>query len=147
MNPILDPVTELRAFQASVGAVLLIPGIVGPVGGFLGIPALAKLLQAPPPVIAPALHNSLRAVVWMFFALVPIVVWSLRAGHLRERAGAFQAVVGCAFVAGLARITGYAVDGWPGYIPIGIMTVELAGMPALLLWHRRLVRQLQVGAT
>jgi len=139
--------TELRAFQTSVGAVLVIPGIAGPVGGFLGIPTLAKLLQADAPIIPPSLHNSLRAIVWMFFALVPIVVWSLRAAHLRERAGAFQAVVGCAFVAGFARMTGYAVDGWPGIIPVGLMTIELAGMPALLLWHRRLVRQLQVGAT
>jgi hypothetical protein len=127
---------ETRLFRIVVGLVLVIPGIAGPVAGFLGVPTLARLLQAEPPTIPPSLHNSLRAVCWMFFALVPLVIWSLRA--MKERAGAFQIIVACGFVAGLTRLTGTIVDGWPGPIPIGIMTIELGLMPVLLVWHRRL---------
>jgi hypothetical protein len=66
------------------------------------------------------------------------VIWSLR--DMKQRAGAFRIIIACAFVAGFARLTGYLVDGWPGVIPIGIMVIELAVMPALLLWHQRLLR-------
>ena|ERR1051325_5913486 len=128
---------ELRLFRTVVSLVLLIPGIAGPVGGFLGIPALARLLQAAPPVLDPSIHNSLRAVCWMFFSLVPVVGWTLI--RLREGALVFRMVVACAVVAGLARLTGYFVDGWPGWIPMGIMAIELGLMPILLAWHARLL--------
>jgi uncharacterized protein DUF4345 len=77
-------------------------------------------------------------VTWMFFAFVPLVLWSFL--RLKERAGCFRIIIGCAFVAGFARLTGYLVDGWPGFIPISILCIELGVMPILLLWHRRLIR-------
>jgi hypothetical protein len=30
-------------------------------------------------------------------------------------------------------------SGYPGAVPVGIMTIELGVMPVLLLWHARLV--------
>jgi hypothetical protein len=42
-------------------------------------------------------------------------------------------------VAGFARLTGWLVEGYPGGVAVGIMAIELAGMPVLLLWHARLV--------
>jgi hypothetical protein len=72
---------------------------------------------------------------------VLLVAWSLAA--LRERAAVFRIVVGCAFVAGFARLTGWLVEGYPGLVPIGLMAVELVGMPVLLVWHARLVRATQ----
>lgn len=131
---------ELRAFHVAVGLVLIIPGVAGPVAGFLGIDALATLLHTDAPHIPAALQNSLRAVGWMFATVVPITVWSLR--RMPERAAAFQIVVCCGFVAGLTRVTGFLCDGYPGLVPLGIMAIELGFMPVLLVWHRSLVRRI-----
>lgn len=130
---------ELRAFYGAVALVLSIPFVAGLAGAFGGLEGLARVLLVAEPLTVPAsLRNSLRAICFMFFALVPLVIWALTS--LAERAGAFRIIVSCGFVAGLARGTGWVVDGDPGVIPVGIMIIELCGMPALLLWHARLVR-------
>jgi len=69
---------------------------------------------------------------------VPLIAWSL--ARLSERATVFRIVVGCAFLAGFARLTGWLVDGYPGAVPAMLMVTELVGMPALLAWHTHLVR-------
>jgi hypothetical protein len=134
---------ELRVFYAAIALVLSIPLIAGLAGAFGGLESLARVLGVGDPLrVPPSLRNSLRAICFMFFALVPLVIWSL--GRLPERAGAFRIIVVCGFFAGFARATGWLVDGYPGVLPVLIMIIELGGMPALLLWHARLVR-LTVG--
>jgi hypothetical protein len=129
---------ELRAFRGVVGLVLLIPLIGGLVGAFGGLEGMARLFRVDPEiVVAPTLRNNFRAICCAFVSWVPIVIWSLAA--LPERAAVFRIVVGCAFVAGFARLTGWLVEGYPGGVAVGIMAIELAGMPVLLLWHARLV--------
>lgn len=130
---------ELRAFYLVVGAVLLIPLLVGPIGAFGGLEGLARLFGVEPEIVmAPALRDHLRAVTWMFLGYVPLAIWSLRSRQ--ERAGAFRIILAFAFLAGFARLTGWLVDGFPGPIPLVIMGIELAGMPILFAWHRRLLR-------
>jgi hypothetical protein len=130
---------ELRAFYWVVGAILVIPLVAGLVGAFGGLEGMARLFNIKDPIVVPpSLRNNLRAICFMFFAWGPLVTWSLAA--LRERAGAFRITVGCGFVAGFARLTGYLVDGYPGLFPVLIMTIELGVMPILFLWHARLVR-------
>jgi hypothetical protein len=131
--------SELRAFYGVVGLVLLIPLVGGLVGAFGGLEGMARLFGVDEQIaISPLLRNNLRAICCAFFSWVPLVVWSLAA--LPERAGAFRIVAGCGFLAGFARLTGWLVEGYPGIVPVGILTIELAGMPILLLWHARLVR-------
>jgi hypothetical protein len=133
---------ELRSFYAVVGLVLMIPLVVGLVGAFGGLERMAPLFGVDHQIVAPAsLRSSLRAICFMFFAWVPLVTWALAA--LPERTGAFRITVGCAFLAGFARLTGYIVEGYPGVVPLGLLIIELAGMPILLLWHARMVRQLR----
>jgi hypothetical protein len=130
---------ELRAFYGVVGLILLIPSVAGLAGAFGGIEGLARLFGVEDPIVlAPLLRNNLRAICCAFFSWVPLVVWSL--ASLPERAGAFRIVAGCAFLAGFARLTGWLVEGYPGVVPVGIMTIELGVIPVLLLWHARLVR-------
>ena len=132
--------SELRAFHWVVGSILLIPLVGGLVGGFGGLEGLAYLFAVDAPMVVSAtLRNSLRAICIGFFAWVPLAIWSLT--KLRERAGAFRILVGCGFLAGFARLTGWLVDGYPGVLVVGIMIIELVGMPLLLLWHGRLVRR------
>jgi uncharacterized protein DUF4345 len=132
--------TEVRAFNGVVVLVLLIPLVGGLVGAFGGLEGMAYLFGTDPQVvISPLLRNNFRALCIMFFAWVPLAIWTLAA--LPERAGAFRIAMGCAFLAGFARLTGYLLDGFPGVVPVVFMAIELAGMPILLLWHARLVRQ------
>jgi hypothetical protein len=130
---------ELRLFYGVVGLILLIPSVAGLVGAFGGLEGIAYLFGVEEPiVISTLLRSNLRAVCCAFFSWVPLVVWSLVA--LPERAGAFRIIVGCGFLAGFARLTGWLVEGYPGVVPVGIMAIELGVMPILLLWHARLVR-------
>jgi hypothetical protein len=130
---------ERRAFHAIVGAVLLLPLVAGFVGAFGGIEGMAGLFGADAAlVVSPLLRNNFRAISAAFASWFPLVVWSLAAPA--ERAAVFRIIVGFGFVAGLARATGWAVEGDPGPIAAGIMAIELIGMPILLLWHARLAR-------
>lgn len=130
---------EIRLFYAAVAAVLAIPLVVGPVAGFGGLEAMAWLFGAEGPIVVPvSLRSGLRTICFLFLTLVPLVVWSLAA--MRERAGAFRIILTCAFVSGLARLTGYIVEGNPGTLATAFLIIELAGMPALFLWHSRLIR-------
>jgi hypothetical protein len=122
----------------AVGLVLFIPLVAGPLVAFGGVPALAALFRERAQILSPGMHNHLRAIGWMFFVHVPVVVWSL--GSIRERSAVFRIVVGLAVVAGLARLTGWIVNGYPGPIATVILCLELGYLPLLLLWHARLVR-------
>lgn len=131
--------SELRAFYGVVGLILLIPLIGGFVGAFGGLKGMAYLFGTDAEmVVSPALRNNFRAISCAFVSWVPLVIWTLAA--IPERAGAFRIVVGSAFLAGFARLTGVLVEGYPGIVPVGIMGIELGFMPLLLLWHTRLVR-------
>ena len=131
--------SELRAFYGVIGVVLLIPLVGGLVGAFGGLGGMARLFGTDSKiVISPVLKNNFRAICCAFVAWVPLVIWSLAA--LVERAGAFRIIVGCAFLAGFARLTGWVCEGYPGIVPAEIMAIELGLMPILLLWHAMLVR-------
>src|SRR5439155_1585074 len=96
---------ELRAFCGAVGLVLCIPLVAGLVGAFGGAEGMARLFGVDDRIELPGLlRNNFRAVCFMFFAWVPLVIWALAA--LPDRAGAFRIAFGCAFVAGFARLTG-----------------------------------------
>ena len=132
---------ELRIFHGIVGLVLLIPLIGGLVGAFGGLEGMARLFGADPELlVAPVLRNNFRAICCAFVSWVPLVIWSLAA--LPERAPVFRIVASCGFLAGFARVAGWWAEGHPGAIAAAIMTIELAGMPALLLWHARLARRI-----
>ena len=128
-----------RTFYGVVGVVLLIPLMGGLVGAFGGLEGMARLFRADPQVvISPVVRNNFRAICIAFFSWAPLIAWSL--ARLSERATVFRIVVGCAFLAGFARLTGWLVDGYPGAVPAMLMVTELVGMPALLAWHTHLVR-------
>jgi hypothetical protein len=116
--------------------------VAGLVGAFGGPKALAYLFGADDEsVISPSLANNFRAVCFAFFSWTPLMIWSLAV--LPERAAVFRIIVACAFLTGFARMTGWMADGYPGFIPAALMTLELSGMPLLLLWHARVVRILR----
>lgn len=131
--------SEVRAFYVVMGLLLLIPLAGGLAGAFGGVDGMAYLFGVDDETrLHPVLRNNFRAVCFAFFSWVPLLIWSLAA--LAERAAVFRIIVGCAFLTGFARLTGWLVDGYPGWLPATLMVLELGGMPLLLLWHARLVR-------
>src|SRR2546423_8679544 len=102
---------ELRAFYGAVGMILLIPFVAGLVGAFGGIDGMGRLVGVEDQiVVSTLLRNNFRAICLMFFAWVPLVIWTLAA--LPQRAAAFRITFACAFLAGFARLTGYLVEGY-----------------------------------
>ena len=132
--------TELRLFHVVVGSILVIPLVAGLTGALGGLELFAALFRedANEIVVAPALRNHLRAITFMFFMIAPLVVWTLR--DLEARAGGFRIVLGVAFAAGFVRLLGRFVDGPPGVMATIFMVMELAVLPAVLVWHARLIR-------
>jgi len=134
----MSPRVEFRVFCLAIGLLLVIPLVAGLTGAFAGPAGMARLFGEDDRVeMSPVVRNNFRAICFMFFAWVPLLLWEL--ADLPARAGAFRVAIGCAFLAGFARLTGYLVDGYPGVAPVVFMGLELAGMPLLLLWHTRLV--------
>jgi hypothetical protein len=132
--------SETRLFRYVVYVVLLIPLVVGTAGAFGGLEAVAALFHEDRTVVlAPALRDHVRAIMWMFPLVVPLLVWALR--DLPARATVVRIVLGWAACAGIARIVGAIVDGWPGAIACGLMIVELVVLPVMLVWHAALVRR------
>lgn len=132
--------SELWWFRIVVGMILVIPGVAGPVAGFGGLAGLEFIFGIDnPSVVDPALRNSLRAICFMFFAFAPLLIWVLAAPA--ARATPFRIIITCAWLAGFTRLTGYFVDGRPSVIELGLMGIELLGMPILVLWHLRLVKK------
>ncbi len=133
---------QTRAFRAVVYMILLIPLIAGTVGAFGGLEGLAALFHEDrTAVLAPALRDHLRAICWMFALLAPLLWWALQ--DLPARATAFRIVVGWAAAAGIARIVGAIVDGYPGVFACMFTAMELVVLPILLVWHTLLVRRLR----
>jgi hypothetical protein len=139
-----DGRAELFAFRAVVALLLLLPAVGGLAGAFGGIDAMARLFGSEEPlVLAPLLRNNFRAISAAFFSWVPLVLWSLAAPS--RPAGALRIIFGCGFLAGCARLTGWWVEGYPGPLAVAILSIELGGMPLLLLWHARLLGKLRAN--
>jgi hypothetical protein len=113
------------------------PLIVSPTAAFGGSDGMATLFgEDCKTTLSPALRNHLR-VTWMFAASAPLLIWSLQ--RMKERAGAFRIILGFAFAAGFASLTGRFADGEPGVIATALTAVELGLMPVLIWWHAQLI--------
>ena len=136
--------SEVRVFYAVIGGLLLIPTAAGLAGAFGGLSGMATLFGVSGEYnVHPVVANNFRAVSFAFFSWVPLIIWSLRS--FSERAAVFRIVVGCAFLTGFARMTGWLLEGYPGILPATLMALELGAMPLLLLWHARLLRLSQAN--
>jgi hypothetical protein len=137
---------ELGGFYGVVGLLLFIPLLGGLVAAFGGLEGLASLFGVDGEIVMPAsLRSDYRAIPIAFFSWVPLLIWSLAA--LPERTAVFRIIIGCGFLAGFARLTGYLVEGYPGVEAIVLMIIEFVGMPIMLLWHARLVRLIRQRIT
>ncbi len=134
------PGRELRVFQAIVLGIALVTLVAGPAGGFGGLEGLAAVFGAEGPIaLDPGIRNHLRAICAVFLGFGILMAWSALA--LERGRTVFRIGVGVIVLAGLARVTGWIVDGYPGVPAVVFTALELVAFPLLFAWHARLLRR------
>jgi Domain of unknown function (DUF4345) len=119
----------LIATLAALGAVPVLTGIVGIVGG---------LQFSPEAGASTYLDSEYRFLNVCWAAAGGALWWSLR--RPADRAAVTRAVLTVMVLGGLARLVGAVLTGLPP-VPFRIsMAIELILIPALLVWHRRAFR-------
>lgn len=134
------PDRELRAFQAIVLVIALVTLVAGPAGGFGGLEGLSAVFGVEGPIALDAgIRNHLRAICVVFLGFGILMAWSALA--LERGRTVFRIGVAVIVLAGLARVTGWIVDGYPGVPAVVFTTLELVAFPLLFAWHARLLRR------
>src|SRR5688572_11484978 len=104
---------QLGVFRAIVAVIAFGVTPIGVAAGYGGLEGMAALLGRDTTVVLdPGLRNHLRGICVVFAGFGALVLWSTFA--LDQRKGAFRIGVAAIVAAGLARLTGWSVDGDPG---------------------------------
>ena len=126
------PAALPRPLTVLIGAVAVVPlatGVLGIAGG---------LTIGPDGEAADYFDSEYRFLNAMWLVAGLALFWSLR--RPAERALVTQVVLAGAVLGGLSRLLSVAAVGWPPVEFRGAMAVELLLIPALLAWHRQVLR-------
>jgi hypothetical protein len=120
----------LLATIGALGVVPLATGLLGIVRGPAGAPGGAAT--------TPSVDSEYRFVNVFWAAAGPALWWSL--ARADERAGVTRVLLGLAAAGGLPRLLSVRRTGWPHPVFRATLVLELAVVPAVLLWHGRVIR-------
>lgn len=127
-------VRAMRAITAVLSAVPLIGGLAGVVGG----PAVVTGDQG---MVNASTDSEFRFLSAAWLSMAPLVWTALPRTHDRP---ATLRIIGAGIVAGgLARLRSWRRLGRPRVLMIAGAALELVGVPALLVWHTRIVHRLR----
>jgi hypothetical protein len=87
----------------------------------------------------PVLDSQNRFYGAIFMAYGPLLY--LCAQDLRRHALLLRIVGGFVFAGGLARLVSVALLGLPSTPVVGLIVIEVIGIPLLLAWHARVLRK------
>lgn len=129
----MSPLASKRLLQATVSVLALIPTLTGAAGILIGPAFLTG-----EPAASANLDSHLRflsgtffAVGLAFYATIPSI----------ERKGAlFRLAAALIFTGGLARLISLCVTGTPAWPHLAGLVMELAVVPALVVWQSRVAR-------
>jgi hypothetical protein len=125
---------ERRLFQCVVAVLALVPVSAGFAGVVLG-PGFLGLEGAPPD----DLDSHLRFLSGFFMA-AGVGFWSCIPG-IEHRTERFRLLSACTFVGGLARLFSVIEVGMPSAGHLFGLVMELAVVPALVVWQARIARR------
>ena len=118
-------------------ALLIVLAIVGVIPVLTGAARIVGGLRFSPDDITttPYLDSEYRFLSVWWVAAGVLLWWSLR--RPGQRAVVTRFLLTVMVLGGLARLVGAVLDGLPPAPFQASMAIELLGIPALLLWHRR----------
>ena len=123
-----------RGLQIVLGTLSLVPLASGAAGVLVGPRALPGV-DGPVPA---DLDSEYRYTHAMWFTAAPIL-WRAIPRIERETA-AVRAVSAAVFLGGVARLVSLRASGRPHPVLVGATVLELAGIPVLLAWQKRVAR-------
>ncbi|MFI9406977.1 DUF4345 domain-containing protein [Nocardia sp. NPDC052316] len=138
MTEILRTLSERRALQLVMGAGAVLPlstGLYGMLKGPQGIPGGGG--------VPASIDNQFAFVNAFWFASGIGAVAAVP--RIEEKSELMTILLGTAFVGGLARTVRVGRRGHPHPVFVGAWVAELAGMPLLWLWHRRVANRYRRG--
>lgn len=124
---------ERRLLQCVIAVLALIPVSAGFAGVLAGPTFLA--LEAPWPA---DLDSHLRFLSGVFFG-VGVAYWTC-VPKIEEKTVRFRLLAAVTFCGGLARLASLTIAGQPSAGHLAGLAMELAVVPALVLWQARVAR-------
>lgn len=88
--------------------------------------------------VDPVLNSQLHYLGAMWAGFGVVIWWCTR--DLRGRAGLLQMLMAAVMVGGVGRVIAAMQYGWGPPLLAFFVAVELLAPPAILLWHRRLLK-------
>jgi uncharacterized protein DUF4345 len=134
MTPGQHPDGGRRALQITLGTLACIPFASGLAGMLVG----PRSLPGDRSRVEPSLDNEYRYAHAIWFAAAP-VIWSALP-QVERQAPVLRAVCSAVTLGGLARVLSWRTSGRPHPVLVGATALEL-GIPALLLWQRRVAER------
>jgi len=123
-----------RALQIVLGTLAVIPFASGAAGVLVGPPALPGV-DGPVPTDVDSEYRYTHAV---YLTLAPVLWGALP--RIEREATAVRAVSAAIFLGGVARLVSWRASGRPHPVLVGATALELAGIPVLVAWQRRVAR-------
>jgi hypothetical protein len=126
---------ERRAVQITLGVLSAIPVA----SGLAGIIAGPRTLPGGDHEVSATVDGEYRFVNAFWLAVAPLI-WS-RLPRVEEDDPTLPLVATTVFVGGLGRLLAWRRSGRPHTLFLPAIALEILGMPALIAWHRRLIRR------
>lgn len=131
----LDADTERRLLQRTLGTLAAIPAASGLAGVLFG----PRTLPGDNDQVTATLDGEYRFTAVFWLATAPLI-WS-RLPQVEQDTTTLPLLMATVFVGGIARMLAWRHSGRPHAMFIPVIGLELVGMPAIAVWHRRVVRR------
>lgn len=131
----LDAETERRLLQRTLGTLASIPAASGLAGVLFG----PRTLPGGENQVTATLDGEYRFTAVFWLATAPLI-WS-RLPRLEEDTTTLPLLMATVFAGGIARMLAWRHSGRPHAMFIPAIGLELVGMPAMAMWHRRVMRR------
>ncbi|MFI5937521.1 DUF4345 domain-containing protein [Actinoplanes sp. NPDC051494] len=122
--------TSRKALLVTLTALGVVPVLTGAAGVIGGL-----RLSPDDTTTTPYFDSEYRFISVWWLAAGVLLWWSLR--RPQPRAAVTRGILAVMVLGGLARLLGVVLAGPPPVPFLVAMAVELLGVPALLVWHRR----------
>ncbi|HET9875608.1 MAG TPA: DUF4345 domain-containing protein [Mycobacterium sp.] len=127
---------ELHAMQAITAVLTAVP-LIGGLAGVIGGPALVAGDHG---YVDASTDSEFRFLSAAWLSMAPLIWTALPTAH--DRPATLRIIGAGIVVGGMARLRSWRRLGRPQAMMVAGAALELVGVPALLVWHTRIVHRL-----